>query len=325
MRRREFITLLGGTAAGWPLVAHAQQPGRQYRIAELGPSLKNPVALTLENAFRARLQELGFVEGQQVILEYRALDDPRGPSAAVTELMQWQPDLMIAVGSEAALQAVANIAIPIVMLAGNYDPIARGYVKSLAKPGGNITGVVFQQLDLAQKQIELLTQAFPDRNRMGVLYDSQSADQLASAERVANGLRVRIQPMKLENPPYDFEAAFRKLIAIDTQMVLVLSSPIFLSGVAKLGELGIGHRLPTMFIAKYYVEAGGLMSYGVDFTAMFRKMADYVARILKGSKPADLPVELGEKIQLVVNLKTAKLIGIDIPTGILVRANEVIE
>ena len=166
------------------------------------------MALTLENAFRARLQELGFVEGQQVILEYRALDDPRGPSAAVTELMQWQPDLMIAVGSEAALQAVANIAIPIVMLAGNYDPIARGYVKSLAKPGGNITGVVFQQLDLAQKQIELLTQAFPDRNRMGVLYDSQSADQFASAERVANGLRVRIQPMKLENPPYDFEAGF---------------------------------------------------------------------------------------------------------------------
>jgi putative ABC transport system substrate-binding protein len=325
MRRREFIAALIG-AAVWPLAGRAQQPGRQYRIAELGPSLKNPVSILLQNAFRARLRELGFVEGQHVILEYRALDDPRGPSAVVTELMQLQPDLIvISSGTEAALQAVASVAVPIVILAGNYDPVALGYVKSLAKPGGNITGVVFQQVDLAQKQIELLTQAFPDRNRLGVLYDSQSAGQFASAERVANGLRVRIQPMKLENPPYDFEAAFRKLIAIDTQMVLVLSTPNFLSGVSKLGELGIAHRLPTMFLARHYVDAGGLMSYGVDFPVAFRKAADYVVRILKGAKPADLPLELAEKIQLVVNLKTAKLIGIDIPTSILLRADEVIE
>jgi putative tryptophan/tyrosine transport system substrate-binding protein len=323
VRRREFIAALGGAAA-WPLASRAQQPGRQYRIAELGPSLENPVALTLTNAVRARLRELGFVEGQNVIY-HRFLDDPRGPSAVVTELMQWQPDLIFVIGTESALQAVASIPIPIVMVAGDYDPIARGYVKSLAKPGGNITGVVFQQIDLAQKQIELLTQAFPDRNRLGVLYDSGSAGQFASAERVATGLRVRIQPMKLENPPYDFEEAFRKLIAIDTQMVLVLSTSRFLSGVHKLGELGIAHRLPTMFRARFYVDAGGLMSYAVDFTAMFRKTADYAARILKGSKPADLPVELAEKIQFVVNLKTAKLIGIDIPTSILLRADEVIE
>ena len=325
MRRREFITALGGAAA-WPLVARAQQPGRQYRIAELGPSLPtDPVSIAVWGAFRARLHELGFVDGQQFIMKYHALDDPRGPSAVVTELMQWQPDLIITAGSEVELQAVASIPIPIVMVAGNYDPIARGYVKSLAKPGGNITGVVFQQIDLAQKQIELLTQAFPDRNRIGVLYDSGSAGQFASAERVATGLRVRIQPMKLENPPYDFEEAFRKLIAIDTQMVLVLSTSRFLSGVHKLGELGIAHRLPTMFRARHYVDAGGLMSYAVDFTAMWGKAADYAARILKGSKPADLPVELAEKIQLVVNLKTAKLIGIDIPTSILLRADEVIE
>ena len=292
MKRRDFIASLG-SAVAWPLMARAQQPGRQYRIAEVGPSLENPVALALTNAWRARLHELGFVEGQHVIY-YRILDDPRGPSAVVTELMQWQPDLILAV-SEAALQAVASIPIPIVMVAGDYDPIARGYVKSLAKPGGNITGVVFQQIDLAQKQIELLTEAFPDRNRMGVLYDSQSAGQFASAERAASGLRARIQPMKLENPPYDFEEAFRKLIAIDTQMVLVLSTSRFLSGVHKLGELGIAHRLPTMFRARFYVDAGGLMSYAVDFTAMFRKTADYAARILKGSKPADLPVELAEK------------------------------
>jgi putative tryptophan/tyrosine transport system substrate-binding protein len=324
MRRREFIKLIAGSTVVWPLIARAQQPGRQYRIAELGPSLENPVALTLTNAVRARLRELGFVEGQNVIY-HRFLDDPRGPSAVVTELMQWQPDLIFVIGTESALQAVASIPIPIVMVAGDYDPIARGYVKSLAKPGGNITGLVFQQIDLAQKQIELLTEAFPDRNRIGVLYDSQSAGQFASAERAANGLRVRIQPMKLENPPYDFEAAFRKLIAIDTQMVLVLSTSYFLSGVHKLGELGIAHRLPTMFRARFYVDAGGLMSYAVDFTAAFRKTADYAARILKGSKPADLPVELAEKFQFVVNLKTAKLIGIDIPTSILLRADEVIE
>jgi putative tryptophan/tyrosine transport system substrate-binding protein len=325
VKRREFIAGLGG-AAVWPLVARAQQPGRQYRIAELGPSLENPVSLALQNAFRARLRELGFVEGQHVILEYRTLDDPRGPSATVTELMQWHPDLIfITAGTESALQAVASIDIPIVTVAGNYDPVALGYVKSLARPGGNITGVVFQQIDLAQKQIELLTEAFPDRTRMGVLYDSQSAGQFAVVEQVANGLRVRIQPMRLENPPYDFEEAFRKLISIDTQMVLVLSNSNFLSGVAKLGELGIAHRLPTMFIVRHYVVAGGLMSYGVDFPAMFRKAADYAARILKGSKPADLPLELAEKFQFVVNLKTAKLIGVDIPTSILLRADEVIE
>ena len=132
--RREFIAALGGAAA-WPGVVRTQQPGRQYRIAELGPSLENPVVLTLTNAFRARLHELGFVEGQHVIY-HRTLDDPRRPSAVVTELMHWQPDLIIAIGTESALQAVASIPIPIVMAAGDYDPIARGYIKSLAKPGG---------------------------------------------------------------------------------------------------------------------------------------------------------------------------------------------
>src|SRR5262245_41251191 len=177
MNRRAFIAGFG-SAATWPMLARAQQQaGKTARVALLGPSLKNPVPVLLYDAFRARLRDLGFVEGQNVTLDYRGLEDfGATPAAAGIELALLQPDLIIASGAEAALQAVAGASgsTPIVFLAVNYDPIARGYVKSLARPGGNITGVIFQQLDLAQKQIELLTQAFPSRSVMGMLYDSQS-------------------------------------------------------------------------------------------------------------------------------------------------------
>jgi putative ABC transport system substrate-binding protein len=328
MRRREFLGLVGGATAAWPMVARAQQTGKVARVAVLGPSLKTLPPVTLYNAFRARLRDLGFVEGQNVALDYRELEDFGGkPAAAGIEIIQLQPDLIITSGSEAALQAVAGASgsTPIVFLAVNYDPIARGYVKSLAKPGGNITGVIFQQLDLAQKQIELLAQAFPAKSVTGVLYDAQSVDQFESAKRSATALRMQIQPLELKNPPYDFDSAVRDLSARGAQTILVLSSPMFLTGIKKLGELGIQHQMPMMFLNRFWVESGGLMSYGVDFVAMYRKLADYVVKILKGAKPADLPVELAEKIELVINLKTAKAIGVEIPTGVLVRADEVIE
>jgi len=329
MRRREFILLLGGAAAvaAWPLTARAQQPERMRRIGVLGPSLSNPYPSTLYRAFLAQLRESGFSEGQNLVSDYQAVDDPRGPFVATIELMRSQPDLVVAIGPEVALQALvgASGSVPIVFTAVNYDPIARGYVTSLARPGGNITGVFFQQLELAGKQVELLAQAFPDRPRMAVFFDGLSADQFSAAERTATSLNLQIQALRLENPPYDFDAAFQNAKAGTAQVVLVLSSPFFIPHTARIGQLAIEHRLPTMFIARNYVRAGGLMSYGVDFVLMYRRAADYVAKILKGTKPADLPVEQATKFELVVNLKTAKAIGIELPTAILLRVDEVIE
>jgi putative tryptophan/tyrosine transport system substrate-binding protein len=327
LRRREFVTLLGGAAVAWPFAARAQQVGKVFRIGCLGPSLSNPQPSDLYHAFLAQMRELGFSEGQNLIAEYRALEDPRGPFVVAADLLRAQPDLIVALGPEVTLQAVvaASGFVPVVFVAVNFDPLARGYVASLARPGGNVTGVVFQQLELAQKQVELLTQAFPERTRMAVFFDAQSADQFGAAERTAKSLNLHIQPLKLENPPYNFDAAFRHALAAAAQMVLVLSSPFFIPHRARIGELAIDQRVPTMFINKDYVRVGGLMSYGADYTQMWRRCADYAAKILKGAKPADLPIEQASKFEIAVNLKTAKAIGIELPTSILLRADEVIE
>ena len=166
--RREFITLLGGAAAAWPLAARGQQSGRLFRLGVLGPTLNNPASTVPYEAFRTALGEGGFREGQNLTIDYQSVDDPRGPFVVAAELTRSRPDLIVASGPEASLQAVMGVSgfIPVVMIAINFDPLARGYIASLARPGGNITGFVFQQLELAQKQVELLNQAFPDRTRL---------------------------------------------------------------------------------------------------------------------------------------------------------------
>jgi putative ABC transport system substrate-binding protein len=179
--------------------------------------------------------------------------------------------------------------------------------------------------EFAGKQVELLAEAFPGRTRLAALFDAQSANQFGPAEQAAKALQMQIRPIKLESFPYDFEAAFRDASAGGAQLVLVLSSIIFTRSAARLAELAIQHRLPAMYASKLYVDAGGLMSYGVDFVTMYGKAATYVGRILKGANPADLPVELASKFETVVNLKAAKAIGIEFPTTILLRADEVIE
>jgi len=327
LKRREFISLLGGAAVAWPLAARGQQSSKLIRLGVLGPLLNNPPAVAQYQAFRTQLEELGFREGRNVTIDYQGVDDPRGPFIVAAELTRAQPDLIVAIGPEAALQAVAGASgfVPVVMIAVNFDPLARGYITSLTRPGGNITGLVFQQLELAQKQVELLTQAFPEKTQLAILFDGQSADQFGAAERAAKALNLQVQAIRLENPPYDVEAAFRGAISGGAQMVLVLSSPLFLPQRNRIAELASAHRLPSMFIAKHWVEAGGLMAYGADFPLMFRRAADYAAKILKGAKPADLPVEQATKFELIVNLRTAKALGIELPTGVLLRANEVIE
>jgi putative tryptophan/tyrosine transport system substrate-binding protein len=327
MRRREFIAFLGSGAATWPLAARAQQGGKVMRLGFFGPGLTASSTIAPYQAFLAQLRELGLNEGQNIAVEYRNLDGPRGPFVAAADLMRSRPDLIVAAGPEVALQAVvgASLAVPIVIIAINYDPIARGYVASLARPGGNITGVVSQQLELAQKQVELLTQAFPDRTRLAILFDALSADQFSAAERAAKLFNMQLQALKLENPPYDLAAPFGSAAAGGAQMVLVLSSPWFIPHHRQIAQLAVQYRMPTMFINRSYVEAGGLMSYGVNFPLMYRRGAEYVAKIFKGARPEDLPVEQAAKFELVINLKTAKALGLEMPDRLLVAADEVIE
>jgi putative tryptophan/tyrosine transport system substrate-binding protein len=327
VNRRALISLLGGAAAALPLAARAQQSQRLIRLGFLGPTLNTSPAIDQYEAFRTQLAELGLRDGQNLTIDYKGLDNPRGPFVAVLDLMRSPPDLIVSAGPEASLQAVVGATgfIPVVMIAINFDPLERGYIASLARPGGNITGLVFQQLELAQKQVELLTQAFPERNRLAMLFDGQSADQFGSAERTAKALHLHVQGVPLEKPPYDFDAAFRSVASGGAQMVLVLSSPSFLPHRDRIVELANTHRLPSMFIVKHWAQAGGLMAYGANFIVMFRRAADYVAKIVSGTKAADLPVEQATKFELVVNLKAAKAIGIELPTAILLRADEIIE
>jgi ABC-type uncharacterized transport system substrate-binding protein len=326
MRRREFIAALGSTAA-WPLVARAQQTGRPVRVGILGPLLNSPPPVAYYQAFLARLRELGFSEGQNLIVEYQGVNDPRGPFVAAAELMRSNPDLIVALGPEVALQAVvgASRAIPIVTAAVNYDPIARGYMKSLARPGGNITGVFFRPIELAAKQLEILTETFPGKTRLGVLFDARTADQFGAAQEAARSLNMEMWTWKFDGPSYDFDATFRNATAADVRIVLILSSPAFTQYRSGIAEMAIKYLLPTMFTFKHYTQAGGLMSYGVDFPPMYRRAADYVAKILHGTKASDLPVEQAVKFELVINLKTAKTLGLEIPSTLLARADEVIE
>ena len=325
MQRRDFMKVIAGSAATWPLVAHAQQAEKLPRVGFLGPD-RATSAPGVYQAFSSQLEKNGFRDGQIIIVDYRAIQDPRGPFVGAAELLRGQPDLLVAAGPEVALQAVIGASghIPIVMFAINYDPTERGYATSLAQPGGNITGVIVRPLDLARKQIDLLRQVFPDRNRLAVLYDTLSADQFTAADQGAKSLNLQVQALKVD-PVYDFAAIFEAAAKGGAQFVLVQSSPAFTKHMKEIGEAAVKHRLPTMFTFKHYVDHGGLMSYGVDFPLLWRRTADYVARILKGAKPAELPIEQPTKFEFVVNLKAAKALGVTIPNGILLAADEVIE
>jgi putative tryptophan/tyrosine transport system substrate-binding protein len=327
MRRRDFMTLAGSVAV-WPVAARAQQQGKKARIGFLSSLPDNPMMVAGYSAFSDELRQRGWIEGQNLIIEYRYINDPKTDLAAqVADLVRSNIDLLVTGGPENVLQTAVNATrtIPIAMMAVNFDPIARGYVASLAQPGGNVTGIFFRQLELAQKQLELLTQAFPERKKIAALYDALSADQFAASEKTAAQMNLQLHGLKLENPPYDFNAAFHALAQHTPQMLLVQSSPYFTSSQRLIAGLAIEQRLPTMFIFKTYVEAGGLMSYGADFVAMHRRIADYVDKILNGTKPADIPVEQPTKFELTVNLKTARAIGVEVPLSIQLRADEVIE
>jgi putative ABC transport system substrate-binding protein len=327
MKRRTFIGLLGGAAA-WPLAGRAQQAGRIFRVGLLASRPDNPITAQGYQILLAELRKLGLTEGQNLVVEHRRIDEGLvKASAGANELVAAKADVLMVSGAEIGLQAAAATrpAVPIVVLANNFDPIARGYVRSLSHPGGNITGVFYRAPELAAKQLELLAEAFPERQRVAALWDQDSKDQFEVAQRAAEAMGLTLVPVKLENPPYDWDAAFHTLAVRDPDMLIVLSGPLFTPARVRIAELANHHRLPSMFTFKYYVEAGGLMSYGVDTNPIWRRAASYVAKILRGAEPADLPIEQVTHFELALNLKSARSLGFAIPTSILLRADEVIE
>jgi putative ABC transport system substrate-binding protein len=305
--------------------AHAQPPEKVLRVGVLIPlSFGRPG----HQAFTQRLQELGYVEGQNLVLEFRGAEGQfeRLPGLAA-ELVRLHVDVIVAIGPEATLRAArgATATIPIVMRARDYDPIALGYVAGLARPGGNITGLVEERLEVTAKQLELVKEVLPTVIRVAVFWDKASAEQLRAAEAAARALGVQLQALELRHPPYEFAGAFAAAAQGQAEALWVLNSPIFYRQRAHIADLAAKSRLPTMFGASDCARAGGLMAYDVNTVEMWRHVADYVDKLHKGAKPADLPVEQPTKFELVLNLKTAQALGITFPPGLLILADEVIQ
>jgi putative ABC transport system substrate-binding protein len=245
---------------------------------------------------------------------------------AMKELKRRKVDIILAVGPEDVLQAAigASSTLPIVMIAIDYDPFARGYVTSLARPTGNITGVYFQQIELAQKRVQILKEAFPSLEAATVFWDFISAEQWQATQRAGAALGVRMTGVEL-GEPHDYEQAFAQAALDERGALMVMASGPFFAGRGRSAELARKHHVRTIFPMREFAAAGGLISYGASMTNLFRRAAEYLDRIAKGAKPMDLPIEQPTKFEMVVNLKTAKDIGVELPTAILLRADEVIE
>jgi putative ABC transport system substrate-binding protein len=260
MKRREFITLLGGAAATLATTARGQTPPKILRVGTASTNLKTFVT---QVTFEQRMRELGYVEGQNLAIEYVQVTNSAGSvEEAMRDLVRRKVDVIVTSGGEVALKAAmeATSSIPIVMIAINFDPVERGFVASIARPTGNVTGLYFRRPELVEKHLEILTETFPDKTRLGVLWDSTSDMMFDATRAAASKLRLDLRPLKLENAPYEFARAFRRIVEAGAQMLYVLSSTNFNEHRSALAQLAIHHGLPTMFVSNLYVEAGGLMS-----------------------------------------------------------------
>jgi putative ABC transport system substrate-binding protein len=327
MKRREFITLLGGAAA-WPLVASAQQPGRIARIGYLASNLANQGPL---DAFRQGLRDLGYVEGRNVVIEYRDAQGKLEPLAALAaELVALKVDVIVASSTAAALAAKQATTVVPIVFGSVPDPVATGLVASLARPGGNVTGLSNLNADLVGKCLEYLTQAVPGIGRVAVLWqpgafgERTEKEMLIAEERAARTLGIQLQFVEARGAA-DIDNAFSEITGARSDALTVLVSGMLLGERRRLVDIAAKNRLPVVYTFRELVDAGGLMSYGPSLADLFRRAASYVDKILKGTKPADLPVEQPTKFDLVINLKTAKALGLAVPPTLLARADEVIE
>jgi putative ABC transport system substrate-binding protein len=322
MKRRTFTLLAGAWAM--PHAVRAQQSAKMLRV---GAVSGQPRSSILWRSFIERMTTLGYQEGRNFSFDLVLADSLEGYRAGYQRFDGGAVDIIVAPGPEVSLRSALALpgAIPIVMVAIDYDPLERGYVKSLARPGGHATGLMLQQIELAAKRVQLLKDTFPDLKAMTVFWDQSSADQWAVTQEAAGKLGIRLAGIELRNPPYDYEKAFAEAPPDFRRVLFPLTSPFVFRELDKVAELALRHRAVLMFSNREMAKAGGLMAYGVSFPATFARVAEYVDRIAKGAKPGDLPIEQPTKFELVVNLRTAKAIGVTVPPLLLARADEVIE
>jgi putative ABC transport system substrate-binding protein len=324
MRRRAIIAGLGGVLLSLPQQAGAQRPAKVLR---LGLVSAQPRSAPNTAALLERMAELGYEDGRNLVVEYVQAANLDAWEAGYRELATRKVDILVAPGPEVALKAAlatAN-ANPIVMIAIDYDPLALGYVASFARPGGNVTGVFLQQIELTAKRLQIVRDVFPDARGATVFWDRASADQWEAARSVAATLELQLAGIQLREPPYDYEQAIASAPPGYRRNLVVMNSPYFFRDRARLADFALRSRIPSNFALRQFVEAGGLMSYGPSITAMYRRAAEYVDRIARGARPADLPIEQPTRFELAINVRTAKRLGLAIPPAILARADEVIE
>jgi putative ABC transport system substrate-binding protein len=320
-----FVSLVG-----WARTAEAQQQGKVARIGYLSAQSLSVESSRLDG-FRQALRDLGLVEGKNIVIEYRFAEGKfdRLPDLAA-ELVRVKVDVMVTGGSpgtRAAQQATRTI--PLVMTAVG-DPIEAGFVASLAKPGGNVTGLTQMARQLSGKRLELLKEAFPKISRVAVFVDAaltaqQISEALQETQVAAEALGIKLQSLEVRGPNPDLDGAFRTAKSERAGALIILPGPLLLLHRKRVADLAVKSRLPAIYPHSEFAEDGGLMFYGPDFADLFRRAAIYVDKILKGTKPADLPVEQPTKFELVINLKAAKEIGLTIPPNVLARANRLIK
>jgi putative ABC transport system substrate-binding protein len=324
MRRREFITLLGGAAA-WPLAAGAQQPAKMPTIGFLGTTAASGWR-PWSAAFVQRLRELGWIEGRTVAIEYRWAEGRSERHAEIAaEFVRLNVDVIVTAGNAVPAVKRATSTIPIVFTLGA-DPVGAGLVASLSRPGGNVTGLSVQRTDTAGKRLELLSEALPGLRRLAILANvgfPDSVREMGEVEATARTLGFTVAKLEIRQAE-DIVPAFEAL-KDDADALYVCSDALVNTNRIRINTLALATRLPTMHGVREFVEAGGLMSYGPNYPDLFRRAGDYVDKILRGTKPGDIPVEQPTKYELVINLKTAKTLGLEIPAALLARADEVIE
>jgi len=328
VKRREFITLLGGAAAAWPLAARAQQAALPV-VGFLHPSSPEGYGSPMR-AFRQGLRDTGFVEGENVIIEYRWADNQIDRlSALAAELVRRQVAVIAAGGGTASpkVAKAATVTIPIVFVSGD-DPVKHGLVASLARPGGNVTGINIFALELESKRLELLRELVPGAVRIAVLVDPANAVATESTLRVvdaaARAMGLQIQVFNASTSR-EIDAAFATLVNERPDALFVGAGPFWIDRRVQIAQLAARHALPAIYQDRLIAEVGGLMSYGASLTDAYRQFGIYTGRILKGAKPAELPVLQSTKFQLVINHPTARMLGLTVPDKLLATADEVIE
>jgi putative tryptophan/tyrosine transport system substrate-binding protein len=324
VRRREVLTLLGGAAAVWPLEASAQQPGKLPTIGFLGAEATAWSAYI--TAFAERLRALGWIEGRTIAIEYRWSEGrPERVAEIAAEFVRLKVDVIVTNGPAVATLKQATSVIPIVFAVA-LDPVGGGLVASLAQPGGNVTGQSTQQSDLAGKRVELLRDVVPRLRRLAIILNvgyPSAVLEMGEVQAAARALGIEVDTLEIRRAE-DIAPAFAALKGQADALYIVVDA-LVVANLARINILAVGARLPTMFNTRAYVKAGGLMSYGPNLSDLFRRAADMVDKILRGAKPADIPVEQPTKFDLIINLTTAKALGLEIPPSLLSLADEVIE